>query len=165
MRCARCDRPAIPQATGFSSQGRIVFGWCLNCLEETGCGEITVNSREVRCSSTRLDYTEPRKPRRSVSTRAERQVDSIENRFRLLSTVARVLTLWGLVIVLVGVSFLFRKPLLPPQSPSVLGNGTPALLIGGGGSTTLLGLSLWAWTTAQKTTTSVTRERFPQRIL
>ncbi len=55
MRCTRCDRLAIPQAVGLSREGLVVFGWCLDCLEETGCTEIeAVATRENPPSDPRL---------------------------------------------------------------------------------------------------------------
>ena len=150
MRCARCDRPAVPQALGVSSQGQVVFGWCVACLRETGCREISVTPRDVRRRTSRLDLSERRESRRPSPTREARRIDSMENRLRLLRLVARVLALWGLMIGLVGVSLFFRRPLQPLPPASTLGNGTPALLIGGGGTTALVGLSLWAWTTSQR---------------
>lgn len=37
MRCARCDRPALPPTLGRDPAGRLVFGWCASCLAEAGC--------------------------------------------------------------------------------------------------------------------------------
>src|SRR3989442_1110962 len=42
MRCTRCDRPAVPQAVGRTPDGLVVFGWCVSCLEETGCLDVRV---------------------------------------------------------------------------------------------------------------------------
>ncbi len=149
MRCARCDRPVVPQATGVTDRGQVVFGWCIDCLNETGCGEIAVSDHGVRGPSTLLELSEPSPSNRSLHVRKTPASDSIEARFHVLGAVALALTLWGLAVGAFGFGLLFRKPMVPaPASP--LGNGTPPLLIGGGSATVLTGIGLWVWTIRQK---------------
>ncbi|MFO0951406.1 MAG: hypothetical protein U0835_09700 [Isosphaeraceae bacterium] len=148
MRCARCDRLAIPQAVAQSPKGLVVYGWCLRCLEETGCQQIAVATR-VKRPGTRVDFEAkssrtlsrvvrtPRKP----SPRSSLNPD---DRRRLVGTIALLLSLWGLALLVVGVVF---GTLHSETAPSPLGNGTPALLIGGGASTAVVGLTLWLMTT------------------
>jgi hypothetical protein len=148
MRCARCDRLAVPQAVGLSSKGLVVFGWCLQCLEETGCQRIVVASR-ARPQSTRveLERAEPRvllrKPRALESPKPRRTLTLLDDRRRLVGAVSLVLALWGMALLAVGLVYRFVQE---PRVPSPLGNGTPALLIGGGGSTAVIGLTLWLLT-------------------
>ena len=149
MRCSRCDRPALPQATGTSSGGTVVFGWCVSCLEETGCDDIMVSERAKTCPqpSMRLDLNAGRyRPKTRVVSETDAVKEMIHNRLKILGAVALVLAFWGLAIGSVGVGMLARTPMLPQVPPSPLGNGTPAFLIGGGCTTSLVGLSLWAWT-------------------
>jgi hypothetical protein len=148
MRCARCDRLAVPQAVGLSPKGLVVFGWCVQCLEETGCQRIVVASR-ARPRSTRveLERAEPRvvlrRPRSLESPKPRRPVTPLGDRRRLVGAVSLVLALWGMALLAVGLVYRFVQE---PRVPSPLGNGTPALLIGGGGTTAVVGLTLWLLT-------------------
>jgi hypothetical protein len=110
-----------------------VFGWCVTCLEQSGCVEIDVAPR-CRRASTRLDLRA--RPRRF---RPVRRAGPIDDRRQVVAAVALVLSLWGLALALVGLS-LYARPATDPPSP--MGNGTPALLTFGGLSTAILGLSL-----------------------
>ena len=145
MRCSRCDRLAVPQAVGRSPKGLVIFGWCLRCLEETGCRQIVPASKTKRVS-TRLDFDHaPTLP----DSRPENLIPKprplgpripVDDRSRLVGAVSLILALWGLAVL--GVGLVYRT-LVQPREASPLGNGTPALLIGGGGSTAVVGLSLW----------------------
>ncbi len=42
MRCTRCDGLAVPQAVGIAPDGRVVFGWCLQCLADSDCRLVEV---------------------------------------------------------------------------------------------------------------------------
>ena len=147
MRCTRCDRPVLPQAVGLSSRGKVIFGWCVGCLEEAGCVEIAVSqgSRSWKKASSRLDLKAGRllPP---VPSKISKHDELVEIRLRALGTFALVLAVWGLVIGSFGASMFARSPLLTSPPPSPMGNGSPSLLMAGGGATTLIGFSLWAWT-------------------
>ena len=149
MRCSRCDRLAVPQAVGTSSEGIVVFGWCLSCLEETGCDEIMVSERvEInQRPSIRLDLDAGRyRPKAMLVSEADAVKEMIRDRLKIMGAVALVLALWGLAIGSMGLGMLARTPMLTHTPPSPFGNGTPALLIGGGCTTAAVGLTLWAWT-------------------
>ena len=149
MRCSRCDRPAVPQAVGTSSGGIVVFGWCVSCLEEMGCDNIMVSERAkmIPQPSMRLDLNAGRyRPKTLVVSETDAAKEMIQDRLKILGAVALVLALWGLAIGSMGLGMLARTPMLTHAPPSPLGNGTPALLIGGGCTTAAVGLSLWAWT-------------------
>ncbi len=149
MRCSRCDRPAIPQAVGTSSGGVVVFGWCLSCLEETDCDDIMVSERAntIHKPLMRLDLNAGRyRPKIRVVSASEAVKQMTQSRLKIVGAIALVLAFWGLVVGSMGLSMLARTPVLPDAPPSPMGNGTPALLIGGGCTTMLVGLSLWAWT-------------------
>ena len=144
MRCARCDRLAVPQAVGYTAGGHVVFGWCLACLEETGCRDVEV-ARPSSRPSTRLVLTAPRR-RRALDRPAPadpgpRRFDPLDDRRRVVAAVALVLSLWGVAVFLVGLSLAARES-ADPARPA--GSGTPAFLIGGGGTTAAVGFTLWA---------------------
>ena len=125
----------MPQAVGRTRDGDLVFGWCLDCLKTTGCTEIAVAHppRGAR-SSTRLDLEGP--PGRTFHTGRAR-------RSRVVVLVTSLLAVWGLALLAAGVRLLLKPS---EGSPSPFGNGTPVLLLVGGGATLvtslLLGLTL-----------------------
>jgi hypothetical protein len=149
MRCTRCNRPAVPQAVGRTPEGDLVFGWCLACLEATGCREI-VAARPVRRASTALVLQEPRAPRlllktlsraRVASDRRTGRAGTADPRRRVIVVVAWGLWLWGLTLVAAGVVL---RSLRGPNPPRSVGPGNPVLLIGGGAATALVALFLLA---------------------
>jgi hypothetical protein len=135
MRCTRCDRWAVPQAVGRTPDGVLVFGWCLDCLGETGCIEVEVS---VRLRGTVLPSL--RELERASSSTPDRDREGHrEGRARLVILVTAVLAAWGTLLLSVGVWLLVR----PPEGPaSPLGNGTPLLLLVGGAATTATALAL-----------------------
>ena len=145
MRCTRCDRPAVPQATGLTTDGRFVFGWCVVCLEQTGCRDIVV-ARPLGRNTRRLTLKSGQGPGRfrAGTRRAAVPRGPLDDRLRVMAAVALVLALWGLALCAVGLNLRSRTD---PRTASPMGNGTPALLIGGGGSTAAVGLGLWAMIT------------------
>ncbi|HMB07499.1 MAG TPA: hypothetical protein VKP69_27685 [Isosphaeraceae bacterium] len=131
MRCTRCDRWAVPQAVARTPDDIVVFGWCLDCLRETGCTEVEVADR-VR--GTRL----PALPEMGRAPRHEPD-RSGERRTRIVALVTALLAAWGMVLLSAG-GRLLRRPPEGPASP--FGNGTPVLLLVGGGTTTATALVL-----------------------
>jgi hypothetical protein len=108
MRCTRCDGFAVPQALGRLPDGRLAFGWCLSCLETTGCAIVAVGrvgGRRRRPSSL-LDL-----PPAEAATPAARAIHEdipIARRGRdlhraTLTVVAAVMGIWGLMLGLLGV--------------------------------------------------------------
>jgi hypothetical protein len=132
MRCAQCDRLAIPQAVGLSPEGLVVFGWCLDCLEEAGCTEIEVVER-------RRDRRRP--PRvTSLGSIAPRPAADRRDRRRLFLFVTSLLSVWSIVLIAVGI-WTIRQP--PASNPSPLGNGRPMLFLAGGAATATTSLLLF----------------------
>jgi len=124
MRCARCDRLAIPQAVGRMPNGQVVFGWCLDCMEAAGCVRIK-RARGARAF---------RRRRRRPLTMEERRATG-------LALVALFLGLWGLVLAVVGI----WKTLRPVRGHwNAYGNGTPSVLLVGGAALGIAGLTLAA---------------------
>jgi hypothetical protein len=138
MRCARCDRLVVPQATGWTREGQLVFGWCVSCLEETDCRDIRVAKQIGRKHRFRA-RSRPLHPEvRHVQTRPART--PMDDRRQVVSAVALVMALWGIALTIVGLVLSVRHD---PSKAGRLGNSTPSLLIGGGGSTAAVGLALW----------------------
>src|SRR4051812_34681561 len=109
MRCARCDRLAVPQAVGRTTDGLVVFGWCLSCLAETGCRDVMVAGHDLPgpLSFRRLPPSPRRSEDRPVASKEERarphpRADPIAERRKLLAAVALILALWGAVLVVAG---------------------------------------------------------------
>lgn len=130
MRCARCDKLTIPQSTGYTPEGGLVFGWCMACMEETNCKDVVVAESATR--------------RRRQPVR--RATESMDDRRRVVGATALVIALWGLALLLVGLRL---RATHDPKTATGLGNGTPALLIGGGSTTASVGLALWAITSGR----------------
>jgi hypothetical protein len=174
MRCTRCDRLVIPQAVGLTPEGDLVFGWCLACLEETGCTEIEVASPS-KAVGTQLSV--PRRAPRWVAKQQERKrarararaleraephiLQPIAKRRRVVAALAGLMGIWGLVLVSAGITLRGRRG---PEVFSPFGNGTPALLIGGGAATALVGLTLWAYGSLAAVVRSISALRMIQGI-
>lgn len=145
MRCARCNGLTVPQAIGYTPEGHVVFGWCVSCLEESGCLDIKVArtdrlvaSRPL-ASETRASKARPRATARPRRKETEPNRDG-DDRGKVVSAVALVLALWGLALLSVGL-VLGSRPTPRPASP--LGNGSPPLFIAGGSAVAAVGLGLW----------------------
>jgi hypothetical protein len=147
MRCARCDRPVVPQAVGRTPDGNLVFGWCLPCLEETACREIDV-AQPGRRLQTKLDLRGRRRTAPRAASRAHRprthppvRPRLLEARSRAILAVAGLLGAWGVVLLAAGLTL---ARLRDPDQPRAPGNVPPALLVAGGASAALIGFTLWA---------------------
>lgn len=162
MRCTRCDRPTIPQAIGVTPAGLFVFGWCVACLDATGCQRIAVAERS-RGVPTRLTLESSIS---WTSLRTRRRPDPLSDRRRLAGAVSLVLSLWGLLLFSVGLSLwalgLPRATLAP--SPSAFRVGGPSLLIGGGGATAAVGFLLWSLNSGRSLLRSVRALRLIQGL-
>jgi hypothetical protein len=134
MRCTRCDGLAVPQAVGIDPDGRVVFGWCLQCLEAAGCRLVEV---PVASPSQLRSSIVSRPQDRSGRTGSPAQT-ALNEAGWIVAIVAFLMLTWGLILMAVA---LFREPPLSPGG-SPLGNGTPSLLGMGGAATALLGLVL-----------------------
>jgi hypothetical protein len=134
MRCTRCDDLAVPQAVGIAPDGRVVFGWCLQCLADQNCRLVETASGGPFdfarvLSSRKLEEAGPR-----VVHAPARRIDQSR---RIVAGVAFFLVCWGLILMAAG---LLSRP--GPAGSSPLGNGTAMLLGTGGAATALLGLAL-----------------------
>lgn len=136
MRCTRCDGLAVPQAVGIDPQGKVIFGWCLQCLADRGCTLVETSPMGGVLS------TSPTDPPRGVGDRTTgRAVSAGVGGFDLdparwvVGVVALLMIGWGLILLAVGLCGVPR----PGPEGSPLGNGTSAFLVGGGAATALLG--------------------------
>ena len=136
MRCTRCDQLVITQALGRTPEGRLAFGWCLDCLAAAGCREIAIaHPRRLR----QVDS-----PRSKGLTLFETPSVVVNNpRRKVLAAIAIALALWGVVLLFGGLVAHSRPS---PISPSPMGNGSPALLLVGGAMMTIFGALLWLLT-------------------
>jgi hypothetical protein len=134
MRCTRCDRPAIPQAIGYTPGGILVFGWCLDCLEETGCTAIEI-AEPRRAATGRASM------RSGVGRSTARPADGDQARRRgLVAVVASIASVWALVLTLTGVWIRWRRG---PVVASPFGNGMPNFFLVGGGTMAATSLLIW----------------------
>lgn len=134
MRCTRCDGIAVPQAVGIAPDGKVVFGYCRSCLEDTDCRLVEVPARGPY--DLRLRFSSVEKPRSWVSA-AWGSASSADGTQGLVGIVAFLLVSWGLAVLTVGLVLTSQ----PSPGASPFGNGTPSLLGVGGGFTALLGLT------------------------
>lgn len=150
MRCARCDRLVIPQATGVSRHGDVVFGWCVQCLEETGCVDIAP-AKPKRRHKLHAPSGRPNAPFPSARTPRH----PLDERRRVVNVISVILGSWGVMLILRAV-LAFRQP---RTLASPFGNGSFALLFAGGVMCCLVGLGLWAAVPRVPTEASVPRKR------
>jgi len=131
MRCTRCDRLAVPQALGTTPDGRLVFGWCLDCLTETNCTGI-----QPADDARGIGLDHGLRPLAPVPDRG----DSVPDRRQAARLVVGLLGGWALVLSTTGVFLIGRAR---PAGPSPLGNGTPIFLLAGGASSAVTCGLLW----------------------
>lgn len=136
MRCTRCDGLAVPQAVGISEDGRVVFGWCLECLADTHCDLVEIPAKGI--DDLKLTFTtDPRKSARDrTGSRADSKTNAVDQSIWLVGLVGFLMVAWGATVVCAG--FLMNPG--PATMPSPVGNGSAPLLRVGGAATILLGL-------------------------
>jgi hypothetical protein len=134
MRCTRCDDLAVPQAVGISPDGRVVFGWCLQCLADQNCRLVETASGGPFDFALVLSSRKQEEAGPLVVSAPARPIDQSR---RIVAVVAFLFVCWGLILMAAG---LLSGP--EPSGSSPLGNGTAMLLGTGGAATALLGLAL-----------------------
>ncbi len=135
MRCTRCDGLAVPQAVGIAPDGRVVFGWCLQCLADKQCRLVEVPAAgpwELKLSAP---ASNPARPPLPGNNNPPAGVDQAQ---WIVAVVAFLMISWGLILLAAGL-FSGSRP-VPATSP--LGNGSSQLLGIGGAATAVLGLAL-----------------------
>ena len=135
MRCTRCDGLAVPQAVGIARDGRVVFGWCLQCLADKQC-------RLVEIAATgpwdlRLSFPTAKPPSHSAPGAHSEAAGADQSQW-IVAVVAFLMISWGLILLAAGLFCGSRGP----ATPGPLGPGTAQLLGIGGPATALLGLAL-----------------------
>ena len=135
MRCTRCDGLAVPQAVGLTPDGRVIFGWCLACLAETGCE--LVDDPPSGPPAIHLSAMAGPPARKPISSRNPR-ARGPGRRQRIMAVVASLMIGWGLILLAAALFTGSRQA----ADSSPMGNGTAPLLGVGGTATALLGLGL-----------------------
>jgi hypothetical protein len=135
MRCTRCDGLAVPQAVGIAPDGKVVFGYCLQCLADTDCRLVEVPARGPW--DLKLSFSSTELPRQS-SGQGITPAAPIDQSQWIVGVVAFLMITWGLLVLVAGLSITPR----PGSASSPFGNGTTSLLGIGGAFTALLGLGL-----------------------
>jgi hypothetical protein len=163
MRCARCDRIAVPQVLAQLPDGRLAFGLCGGCVREDGgvilrVGRIggrrrlVVGPRRVSRLLPRLhDAPTPlaqclaiRPPvARARPEPATPKATATAPHERSLRGLAGLLAGWGLMLGVLGLSSPFGHPGAPPGP---FGGGSPGLMLAGAVVTGAV--ALWIWTAA-----------------
>ncbi len=150
MRCTRCDRIMIREVLGQDARGRLVFGWCMRCVTETGC---------VPCEGPALPLrVSPPPPARRLARAVRRcrqrlrSSDPGVQRRLIAAGLAGLMCSWGVALGVVGLLRWFDPG--PPSAVSGLGNGTAPMLLTG--STALCLLSLVLGSTALATSSRPT---------
>jgi hypothetical protein len=135
MRCTRCDGLAVPQAVGIAPDGRVVFGWCLQCLADKQCRLVEVAAAGPW--DLRLSFSTTQTDRLPLSGGGSSAAGVDQSQW-ILAIVAFLMISWGLILLAAGLFSGSRA--MSPTSP--LGNGTSQLLGIGGAVTAVLGLAL-----------------------
>ncbi len=135
MRCTRCDALAVPQAVGIAPDGRVVFGWCLQCLADKQCRLVEVATSNLGELKLSFASNKPSRPPLPASNNPAAAIDQSQ---WIVAVVTFLMISWGLILLVAGLFSGSR--LVPATSP--LGNGTSPLLGIGGAATAAVGLAL-----------------------
>jgi hypothetical protein len=120
---------------GISPDGKVVFGFCLQCLADTNCRLVDVPARGPYDFILGFSTSKAIRPVTGHLAISASQID--QSRW-IIGVVAFLMITWGLVVLAAGLAM----PPSPDPQASPFGNGTTALLGIGGGVTSLLGLGL-----------------------
>jgi hypothetical protein len=140
MRCTRCDGLVVPQAVGIAPDGRVIFGWCLQCLADKQCRLVEVHASgpsDLRLSFATTESVRMPSPGGGSSTAGVDQSQWI------VAIVAFLMISWGLILLAAGLFSGSRGG----AAASPMGNGSQPLLGVGGAATAILGLAIMvlAW--------------------
>ncbi len=137
MRCTRCDGLAVPQAVGIAPDGRVIFGWCLQCLADKQCRLVEVPAAAPWDLKLSFPISQPSRPPLPAANNPAAGVDQSQ---WIVAIVAFLMISWGLILLAAGLFSGARAA----STTSPLGNGTDRLLGVGGAATAVLGLGLMA---------------------
>ena len=137
MRCTRCDGLAVPQRVGLDPEGRVVFGWCEDCLARGGCRLVEVAAKGP--SELRLGFGD------NPAARSGWELDgwssdpdlSLDQSRWIVAVVALLMVGWGLILVSASLHLAGEA-----ANGKVGIQGKPVFLGVGGGLTAVLGLGL-----------------------
>jgi hypothetical protein len=141
MRCARCDRPILPQAVGLTPDGRVAFGWCLRCLVEERCTHIGLARDLPPDTGIRIKF----EPAAAHAVQVPLVLVSAEqiHRARAMNVLAGILGAWSMVLLGMCAYIVLNRPAPIPAQPASPGIGGPVLLGVGGCATAAAAMVLW----------------------
>jgi hypothetical protein len=134
MRCARCDQVALPQVLARTRDGRLVFGWCPQCLESEGCELVEVEPAAL-APPRPLPLPLARRLRRSwlqVRRWFRRPRSQASSRRMGTLGIAGLMAAWALILAFIG-------------GLKVIGAGDARglMLLSGGGLMAMTSLGIW----------------------
>ena len=144
MRCARCDQPVVPQAVGWTLEGRIVFGWCLHCLTDNECLEVEIATPRRR-TTTQLVLRERRKRSWLESGPGSRGRRATPHNLpsparQLLRGAGAIIGIWGGILLISGLVLSSRPS---EMVLTAVERSIPHVMIAGGGTIAIAGALLW----------------------
>lgn len=137
MRCSECDRIVREQSVARLKDGRIVFGWCVPCVDVADAERIELTDR-VRLFGQGEKVAIP-----FGGTSWEHDEARSHQRIFALTVTAASLAGWGLMLAVAG--FLNNDDPTPAQPQ---GTHIGILLVCGGGS--LMGMALGLFLAARR---------------
>lgn len=153
MRCTRCDRPAVPQSVGYTPQGLLVFGWCLECMHDHECtfveatlfGEAAKRRRKWKKWGRRGARGGFSIPGWVRSGALDPQLAS--TRLRFLQRIALAIEACAGFFLGMGLILMAHPMGTPGVGP--FPTGRPPLLVGGGIALAIMGALIWLTTRGQ----------------
>ena len=132
MRCALCDRIAIPQVLARTPDGLLVFGWCPECLRREGCEPVEAEGAALAPAAPEPLGRRWRRLGRTLKRRARRPPLPSPSRRLAALGIAGLMAAWALILAFVGGWKLTASP-----------GGNGILLLVGSGLTAILSLMVW----------------------
>ncbi|ODU02229.1 MAG: hypothetical protein ABS79_00715 [Planctomycetes bacterium SCN 63-9] len=124
---------AVPQAVGIADDGRVVFGWCGQCLLDTHCNVIEISARGI--ADLKLSFSAAPEPK-PQKREPEPQRAGVDQSIWLVGLVGFLMVAWGTTVLCAG--FLIGPGDGPTRQPSL--TGSPPMLRVGGTATILMGV-------------------------
>jgi hypothetical protein len=148
MRCTRCDRPAVPQSVGYTPQGLLVFGWCLDCMHDHDCVFVEAGRFGKRPRRNWAKRLGAGLRREGAPLPAWIRLGAVDpglaaHRLRFLRRIALAIEACAGIFLGMGAAALIHPRPAPPSGP--LPNGRVSFLIVGSIALAIMGIVIW-WT-------------------